>query len=394
MPLNGLRVVDASRVLAGPYAGQLLGDLGADVVKIERPHLGDDTRHSGPPFVGDWSAYFLATNRNKRSPTLELQCEDARAILTELLDVADVLIENFRTDSLAGLGLTHAELQAHHPRLIVASISGFGRTGEKANTPGYDFAIQALSGLMSITGPADGEPSKVGVAITDVVTGLHATVAILAALRLREQTGRGSIIDLALMDCAIAAQVNLAQAYLVSGVVPARQGNAHLQIVPYQQFATADGHLIINVGNDTQWQAFCLACEQPEWLADERFATNRDRVIHRDMLIPCIDAVLRSRLSAHWLECLGRAGVPCALVQDYAQVFHDPAVRERGMVTMARDSSGQENPLVGSPFHFIGSEQPAPRHPPRLGEDSRQVLREWLHCTDAEIDRTHPPESI
>jgi crotonobetainyl-CoA:carnitine CoA-transferase CaiB-like acyl-CoA transferase len=298
-PLSGVRVLEAARVLAGPFCGQLLADLGADVVKLERPGSGDETRGWGPPFLGDLSAYFLSCNRSKRSVTLDVQHPDGAALLDQLLARSDVLLENFRSDSADKLGLTPDRLLARHPRLVVCSISGFGRTGPRKDAPGYDFAVQALSGLMGITGPADGPPYKVGVAIADVLTGLYAATAVLAGLRARERSGHGYAIDLALFDCAVAAQVNVAQAYLTGGGVPARQGNAHLQIVPYQLFETADGYLVLNVGNDGQWRAFCRAAGEDGLGADERFAANRQRVERRGELVPVVEAEYE-RLAAEW----------------------------------------------------------------------------------------------
>src|SRR6266545_1365293 len=281
-PLADVRVLDASRVLAGPLCGQILGDLGADVIKVERPGSGDDTRAWGPPFAGSLSAYYLSCNRNKRGITLDLAKPEGLGLFHELARRSDILLENFRAASADKLGVSPAKLLAVNPRLIVCSISGFGRTGPLADLPGYDFAIQALSGLMSITGPVEGPPFKVGVAVTDVLTGLDAAVAVLACLHARQQSGHGYVIDLALLDCAVAAQVNLAQAYLTSGVLPPRQGNAHLQIVPYQAFATADDWLVLAVGNDGQWQRFCQAAERPDLGSDARFATNTKRVQNRD----------------------------------------------------------------------------------------------------------------
>ena len=269
-PLHSLRVLDASRVLAGPFCGQILGDLGAEIIKLERPGVGDDTRGWGPPFLGELSAYFLSCNRNKRSLTLDISRPEGSVLFHQLVEKSDVLIENFRTDSAEHLGLTPEMLLERHPRLVSCSITGFGRFGPMREAPGYDFAIQAMSGLMSITGPREGPPCKVGVAVTDVLTGMYAAVAILACLRAREVSGHGYAIDLALLDCAIASQVNVAQAYLTDGNVPARQGNAHLQIVPYQLFATSDDWIVLNVGNDSQWQHFCEAADAPR--AGKRFA--------------------------------------------------------------------------------------------------------------------------
>jgi crotonobetainyl-CoA:carnitine CoA-transferase CaiB-like acyl-CoA transferase len=309
-PLSGVRVLDAARVLAGPFCGQLLADLGAEVIKLERPGQGDDTRGWGPPYVdgfADLSAYFLSCNRGKRALTLDIGTPDGNDLFHRLLAKCDVLIENFRTDSAEKLKLTPDALLARHPRLIACSISGFGRTGPMRDAPGYDFAVQALSGLMGITGPAEGPPSKVGVAVADVLTGLYASNAILAALHARARTGHGYAIDLALMDCALAAQVNVAQAYLTGGAVPARQGNAHLQIVPYQLFATADGWLVLNVGNDGQWRAFCTAAGAPELGADPRFATNRQRVERRTEVVPQVEALMARVATAEWETRLERA---------------------------------------------------------------------------------------
>src|SRR5712692_2384810 len=299
-PLAGVRVLDASRVLAGPFCGQLLGDLGAEVLKLERPASGDETRGWGPPFVGDLSAYFLSCNRNKRAFTLDLGKPEGVAIFHQLIGRCDILLENFKSASADRLGLSPEKLLAVNHRLIVCSISGFGRTGPMRDVPGYDFAIQALSGLMSITGPVEGPPYKVGVAVTDVLTGLYAAVAVLACLHARTHSGHGYAIDLALLDCAVAAQVNVAQAHLTSGQVPPRQGNAHLQIVPYQLFATADGWLVLAVGNDGQWQRFCQSAGRNDLAADARFTTNTLRVQNRNQLVPIVEALMKSRTSQDW----------------------------------------------------------------------------------------------
>src|SRR5947199_661494 len=285
-PLAGLRVLDASRVLAGPFCGQILGDLGAEVIKVERPGQGDETRAWAPPFLGELSAYYLSCNRNKSGITLDLAKPEGVEIPLRLVERSDILLENFKAASAQRLGLSPEKLLQVNPRLIVCSISGFGRTGPLAEVPGYDFAIQALSGLMSITGPVEGPPCKVGVAVTDVLTGLYAAVAVLACLHARKQSGHGYAIDLALLDCAVAAQVNVAQAYLTSGTMPARQRNAHLQIVPYQLFTTADSWLVVAVGNDGQWQRFSQAAGRPDLAADPRFLTNTLRVQNRAALVP------------------------------------------------------------------------------------------------------------
>jgi crotonobetainyl-CoA:carnitine CoA-transferase CaiB-like acyl-CoA transferase len=377
-PLADVRVLDASRVLAGPFCGQLLGDLGAEVIKVERPGVGDETRGWGPPFVGDLSAYFLSCNRNKKAVTLDLSQPDGLQLFCELAKKSDVLLENFRGASADKLGVSPARLHAQNPRLIVCSISGFGRTGPWSDLPGYDFAIQALSGLMSITGPVDGPPSKVGVAVTDVLTGLYAAVAVLACLHARRQSGHGYAIDLALLDCAVAAQVNVVQAYLSSGVMPDRQGNAHLQIVPYQAFATADDWLILAVGNDGQWQRFCRAAERPDLAADPRFSTNTQRVNERAVLVPMVEAVMKARTCADWQERLHQAEVPCAPVLDYPQLFATEQIAARGMRLTAHDVDGKPIDLAGVPFHVDGAALPQPMMPPRLGADTEQILCDVL----------------
>jgi crotonobetainyl-CoA:carnitine CoA-transferase CaiB-like acyl-CoA transferase len=385
LPLKGVRVLEVARVLAGPLCGQLLGDLGAEVVKIERPGEGDETRHWGPPFMGPFSAYFLSCNRNKRSLALDLSQPEGRELLYALACCSDVLLENFRPASARRLGLCPEELLRRNPRLVICSLSGFGRTGPWRDRPGYDFAIQALSGLMSITGPPEGPPCKVGVAITDVVTALYAAVAILARLQERERTGRGGWIDLALLDCAVAAQVNLVQAYLCTGQVPPRQGNAHLQIVPYQAFATADGWLVLAVGNDPQWQRFCQVAERPDLAADPRFTSNPLRVQHRHILIPLLEELLRTRSLADWQQRLTAADVPHAPVWNYADLFASAQAQARGLRIEVPGPDGASLPLVASPLRLEGMPLPPPTPPPRLGQDSDAVLRSWLHLSDSRL---------
>jgi crotonobetainyl-CoA:carnitine CoA-transferase CaiB-like acyl-CoA transferase len=380
-PLAGVRVLDASRVLAGPFCGQVLGDLGAEVLKIERPGGGDETRAWGPPFLattlGPLSAYFLSCNRNKRGLTLDLSHPDGRALFHELASRSDILLENFRADSADRLGLAPDKLLAEHPRLIVCSVSGFGRSSPLRDAPGYDFAIQALSGLMSITGPVEGPPCKVGVAVTDVLTGLYAAVAVLACLQARARTGHGYAIDLALLDCAAAAQVNVVQAYLTGGSLPARQGNAHLQIVPYQLFATADTWLVLAVGNDGQWQRFCRAADRPDLAADARFTTNTSRVEHRAVLVPLVAAEMRRRTTAAWQELLHAAEVPHAPVYDYAELFAHPEL-SAGLRLEVRAPDGTPVDLVAPPFHISGATLPTPTAPPALGQDTDTVLSQVL----------------
>jgi crotonobetainyl-CoA:carnitine CoA-transferase CaiB-like acyl-CoA transferase len=385
LPLAGVRVLDASRVLAGPFCGQTLGDLGADVIKVERPGPGDDTRGWGPPFVGPFSAYFLSCNRNKRSVALDIAHPEGNRLLHDLLDRCDVLIENFRTDSLERLGLSAERLLERHPRLIACSISGFGRDGPMKDLPGYDFVIQAMSGLMAITGPAEGPPSKVGVAVTDVLTGLYASVAILACLRARERSGHGYAIDLSLLDCAVAAQVNVAQAYLSAGIVPERQGNAHLQIVPYQLFATADGWMVVNVGNDSQWRAYCQAAQADDLASDERYRTNAGRVEHRAALVPRVEALMRSLPTREWETKLTSAHVPHTIVWDYARLFDSEQAAVRGMKCSIRDPEGRPIDLIGSPFHAHGMESRSPTPPPGLGAQTAEVLGQLLQLDPAKL---------
>jgi crotonobetainyl-CoA:carnitine CoA-transferase CaiB-like acyl-CoA transferase len=374
--LSGVRVLDAARVLAGPFCGQVLADLGAEVLKLERPGSGDETRGWGPPYLGALSAYFLSCNRSKRSIALDIANEAGKEIFHRLIANSDVLIENFRSDSAEKLSITPEHLLSQHPHLIVCSISGFGRTGPLREAPGYDFAIQAMSGFMSITGPVEGPPCKAGVAVADVLTGLYAATAILACLHARESSGHGYAIDLALLDCAIASQVNVAQAYLTSGSVPKRQGNAHLQIVPYQLFETKDGYIVLNVGNDSQWQAFCSAAGATELGSNSRFATNRERVELRDELVPKVATVMKSLTTSEWEKRLSEANVPHAEVQDYAGIFAREQTATRGMKMTIRDTSGNPVDLVGNPIHISGGLTQTPSAPPKLGEHTDEILRE------------------
>jgi crotonobetainyl-CoA:carnitine CoA-transferase CaiB-like acyl-CoA transferase len=384
-PLADIRVLDASRVLAGPFCGQLLGELGAEVIKVERPSSGDETRGWGPPFVGELSAYYLSCNRHKKAITLDLSQPDGLQLFYDLAKVSDVLLENFRAASADKLGVSTQKLHEQNPQLIICSISGFGRTGPWSDLPGYDFAIQALSGLMSITGPVEGPPSKVGVAVTDVLTGLYAATSVLACLHARTTSGHGYAIDLALLDCAVAAQVNLVQAYLSSGKMPERQGNAHLQIVPYQAFATADDWLILAVGNDGQWQRFCQAAERPDLAVDPRFTTNLQRVQLRQMLVPILEEVFKERSTAEWQERLTQAEVPHAPVLSYPQLFSLEQIAARNMKRTVRDHRGQEVDLLGSAFHLEGAALPSTAMPPRLGEHTEEVLSNVLGVDAARL---------
>jgi crotonobetainyl-CoA:carnitine CoA-transferase CaiB-like acyl-CoA transferase len=394
--LAGLRVLDLSRVLAGPWAGQLLADLGADVVKVERPGSGDDTRTWGPPWLADEagvptgeSAYFLSANRNKRSVALDLATPEGRRLVGRLAAEADVLIENFKVGGLAQYGLDYATLKAVNPRLIYCSITGFGQSGPYASRPGYDFLIQGMGGLMSVTGRPDDEagggPLKVGVALTDVLTGLYGTVAILAALARRERSGEGQHIDLALLDVQVASLANQAANYLVGGQVPRRMGNAHPNIVPYQDFPTADGHMILTVGNDGQFARCCEVLGHAEWGRDERFVTNSQRVAHRDLLVGLMREVTVTRGTDEWVAAMEAAGVPCGPINTLDKVFANPQVQARGVrVEMAHPLAGAV-PLVGNPIRLSESPVQYRQAPPMLGQHTDEVLRGWLAMGEGEL---------
>jgi len=387
-PLSGLRVLDLSRVLAGPVCCQLLADLGADVVKVERPGTGDDTREWGPPFLQNDgpSAYFLSANRGKRSLALDLVHPQGRAVLDDLIRRADVLVENFLPDSLDKLGLRPERLAELNPELVSCSISGYGRTGPLADVPGYDLVVQATAGLMSITGEPQGQPMKVGVAITDIITGLYAAASALAGLYARGKGRGGAAFDLALADCTLASLVNVVQSTLVTGRRPERHGNAHPQIVPYESFATADGHLVLAVGNDRQWQRFCQATGAAELAADARFRTNPTRVTHRDALIPRLQSLFAERTTTAWLELLTAADVPCAPVLAVDEVLEQPQVAAREMVLETSDAEGRRFSILGGPVHWRGEPPRSAKCPPALGEHTDEVLREWLRYDETRIN--------
>lgn len=394
--LSHIRVLDLSRVLAGPWAGQILADLGAEVVKVERPGVGDDTRHWGPPFLRDEArentaeaAYYLSANRNKQSLTLDFTQPEGQRIVRELAAKADVVLENFKVGGLAAYGLDYATLKTLNPRLIYCSITGFGQTGPYAKRAGYDFMIQGLGGLMSLTGRSDDEtgagPVKVGVALTDILTGLYSAVAVLAALNQRERSGLGQHIDMALLDVQVACLGNQALNYLTTGVAPKRLGNAHPNIVPYQDFPTADGDFILTVGNDGQFRKFCEVAGHPEWADDPRFASNRARVAHRGELIPLIRQATVFRTTAEWVAALEQAGVPCGPINDLAQVFADPQVIARGLRVELPHPLAGSVPQVASPIRLSETPVEYRNAPPLLGEHSEQVLREWLGMAASEV---------
>ncbi len=384
-PLSGVTVLDLSRVLAGPYCTMLLGDYGADVIKVERPGSGDDTRAWGPPFVKGESTYFLSVNRNKRSIAVDLKHAEGKRIIRDLASRADVLVENFSPGTLDDLVLSPAELMAANPKLIVCSISGFGQTGPDRDLPGFDLVMQARGGIMSVTGRPDAPPSTVGLAIVDLFAGLHALSLILAALHERETTGKGRIIDLGLLDSHVSILTHLATSYLNTGNVPQRRGNTHNNIVPYQTFQTKDGYVNISVGNDGLWQKFCAVLGLKNLAADARFTTNAQRVQHRDELIPRLEAVIKERSSADLVKDLSAAHVPVATVQDMAQVCADPQVLAREMI------AHMPHPLIGdfktpaSPGFIDGKKPEALRAPPLLGQHTDEILREFLKITAEQI---------
>ncbi|WP_054894852.1 MULTISPECIES: CaiB/BaiF CoA-transferase family protein [unclassified Pseudomonas] len=387
--LSHLRVLDLSRVLAGPWSGQIFADLGADVIKVERPDSGDDTRAWGPPFLRDArgentseAAYYLSANRNKRSVTIDFTQPEGQRLVRELAAKSDIVIENFKVGGLASYGLDYERLKAVNPRLIYCSITGFGQTGPYAKRAGYDFMIQGLGGLMSLTGRPEGEqgagPMKVGVALTDILTGLYSTVAILAALAHRDQSGEGQHIDMALLDVQVACLANQAMNYLTTGTPPKRLGNAHPNIVPYQDFPTADGDFILTVGNDGQFRKFAEVAGQPQWADDPRFATNKQRVAHRAELIPLIRQATVFKTTAEWVAELERAGVPCGPINDLAQMFQDPQVVARGLKVDVPHPLAGSVPQVASPIRLSETPVEYRRAPPLLGEHTEAVLRDVL----------------
>jgi crotonobetainyl-CoA:carnitine CoA-transferase CaiB-like acyl-CoA transferase len=403
--LSNLRVVDLSRVLAGPWAGQLLGDLGAEVIKVERPVSGDDTRAWGPPYVMDGegratteAAYFLCANRNKKSVAIDIAKPQGQALVRKLAACSDVLLENFKVNGLQPYGLDYASLSAINPRLVYCSITGFGQTGPYATRPGYDALIQGMSGLMSITGRSEGEPGagpqKVGVALTDVLTGLYATVAILAALCDRERTSRGQHIDLALLDTQVACLANQAMNYLTTGVAPRRMGNAHPSIVPYQDFPTADGYVVIAVGNDSQFRSLCRALGQGHWAHDDRFLTNADRVANRGALIELIGQVTASKSTQDWVELLEANNVPCGPINTIRDVFEDAQVRARQLRQQMPHPLAGRIPIVANPIRMSQSPVEYRLPPPLLGEHTRQVLMDIIGLAGAEIEALLESEVI
>ncbi|HYP40125.1 MAG TPA: CoA transferase [Chloroflexia bacterium] len=384
MPLEGIRVLDFSRVLAGPYCTMMLGDLGADVIKVESPE-GDDTRRWGPPYQGSESAYYLCCNRNKRGIVLDLGTAVGRETARELGIRSHVVVENFRLGTMEKWGLSYEALSAENPGLIYCSISGYGRTGPDAHLPGYDYVMQGAGGIMSVTGEPDGPPAKVGVAIVDLTAGMFSCSAILAALRVRDLTGRGQRIDISLLDSHLAWLANVGSNYLISGEVPSRYGNGHPNIVPYQTFATSDGWVVVAIGNDRQWQRFCLAIERPALLADPRFATNHARVEHRATLVPILEAIFRTRTTNEWVALCAEADVPAGPVNTVDRALNSPQALAREMVQSVDHPGIGLVRMVASPLKLEGTSPNIRHHPPMLGEHTEEVLREVLGVSEAQL---------
>ena len=382
--LSGIRVLDLSRVLAGPWCTQMLGDLGAEIIKIEQPGKGDDTRSWGPPWHGDGderlSAYYLSANRNKKSVTIDISKPEGQALIRELVTKCDVLVENFKVGGLEKYGLDYLSLKALNPRLVYCSITGFGHSGPRAHQPGYDLMVQGMSGLMSVTGDPAREPQKVGVALVDVMTGLHACIAVLAALNQRHETGRGQLIDMALLDVAVSTLANIGLNQRVTGEAPRRMGNAHPSVVPYQVFETADGHMIVAVGNDSQFAHFTKALGLADLAKDPRFTTNSGRVENRGDLIPQLAQAMRGKTTAQWAEMLEAVNVPVGPINDIGQALADPQAVSRGLATMAGN-----RPAIASPLRLSDSLPGAGSEPPLLGQNTDEVLGAMLGHDAASI---------
>lgn len=403
--LSHIRVLDLTRVLAGPWCAQTLADFGADVIKVERPGAGDDTRHWGPPYLKDAdgadtaeAAYYLAANRNKRSVTVDIATPEGQQIVRELAAQSDVVLENYKVGQLKKYGLDYDSLRAMKPDLVYCSVTGFGQTGPYAHRAGYDFIIQGIGGFMSITGERDGEPGggpqKAGVAIADLATGLYSTIAVLAALAHRDRTGEGQYIDMALLDVQVALLANMNTNFLASGKPPVRWGNAHPNIVPYQTFQTRDGWIIVAVGNDGQFRKFVEAGGQPGLADDERFATNPSRVRHRDTLVPILAEMVKARDKADWIGALEAAGVPCGPINDLDEVFDNEQVVARGMQVSLPHPSGADAKLVRNPIRMSATPPDARTAPPLLGAQTDDVLRDMLGYDDAKIATLRAKQAI
>lgn len=395
--LSHVKVLDMSRILAGPLATQILADLGAEVIKIERPDTGDDTRSFGPPFVKNEdgadtseSAYYSSCNRNKKSVAIDISNPKGRELICQLAATADIFIENYKVGTMKRYGLDYETLSKFNPRLIYCSITGFGQDGPYAQRPGYDFLIQGMGGLMSVTGRPDGEPGggpqKAGLSLADITTGLYATISMLAALAERERSGQGQHIDLALLDVQVACLANQAMNYLTTGKEPTRMGNGHPNVVPYQDFKTSDGYMILTIGNDGQFARFCSAVAHPEWATDERFRTNASRVANRQQLLPLIAEVVLTRSTTEWIALFEQCGVPCGPINGVKDVFADPQVVHRGMQIKIAHPLAGEVPLVASPIRLSRTPVEYRKAPPMLGADSVEVLRTLPGITAEHID--------
>lgn len=391
-PLDNIRVLDMTRALAGPYCTMMLGDLGADVIKVERPGMGDETRGWGPPFVGKAygrypgeSAYFIAANRNKRSLTVNIQSPDGQEIVRRLAGMSDVLVENYRTGDLDRLGLGYPDLHRLHPKLIYCSISGYGRTGPYAERPGYDAILQAEGGMMSITGPVDGPPSRVGIPIIDITSGMFAATAILAALRARDLTGEGQLVDISLFDSHIALLSNVASNYLVGGEPPRRLGNAHPNLVPYEAFSGRDGWFIVGVANEKQWGLFCDMLGRPDLKTDSRFVPNGNRVANREILVAELNTIFSQRNVDDWLADLVKAGLPCGRINSVPEVFAHPQAKARGMTLESEHPSAGTVRLTGFPYKLSQTPAEIHRPPPMLGEHTEEVLTSVLEYSPEDV---------
>lgn len=400
-PLNNIRILDITRALAGPYCTMMLGDLGADVIKVERPSIGDETRGWGPPFVGKpygpypgESAYFIAANRNKRSITVNIQTAEGQKIIHRLAGVSDVLVENYRTGDLDRLGLGYADLHTLYPRLIYCSVSGYGRTGPYAERPGYDAVLQAEGGMMSITGSVDGAPSRVGIPIIDITSGMFAATAILAALHARDMTGEGQLVDISLFDSHLALLTNVASNYLVGGKPPRRLGNAHPNLVPYDAFSGRDGWFVLGVANEKQWEQLCNVLERPDIKTDRRFAANRDRVANREELTAELNRIFAQRDVDDWLADLVKAGLPCGRINSIPEVFSHPQATARGMTLESEHPTAGSVRLTGFPYKL--SQTPAELHkpPPLLGQHTEEVLTGLLGYSTEDVASLRDKKAI
>ncbi|MFE4896962.1 CaiB/BaiF CoA transferase family protein [Peribacillus butanolivorans] len=372
--LDGIRIIDVSRVLAGPFCSMILGDLGADVIKIEHHESGDETRGWGPPFAQGESAYYLCANRNKQSMTLNLKSEEGKEIFRKLVSSGDIVVQNFKTGTLEKMGIGYEELKEFNPQLIMASITGFGLTGPYKDLPGYDYIIQAMSGLMSITGETDGSPMKVGVAIADILTGLYTCIGILSALHHREKTGEGQEIDISLMDCQVSSLVNVASNYLFNGITPERMGNQHPNIVPYQTFHASDGELVVAVGNDEQFRRFTYVLERPDLAEQEQFKRNENRLLNKEELIPIVEDLLKRKTKNEWKMLLDDAGIPNGPINTIAEMLEDPQIKARDMLVNMEHPTVENLRVTGSPLKLSKTPVTMRKHPPLYGEHTDSIL--------------------